>query len=51
MGRYRHVADDWASYWSRCSSCGNKYHDSDGGCGCEEYYEEEEEEEEEGGTK
>ena len=46
MGRYRNVPDDWDSYWSRCSSCGNKYHDSDGGCPCEDYEEEEEEEEE-----
>ena len=45
MGRLSgNVPDDWHSYWSRCSSCGNKYHASEGGCPCEDYEEEEEEE-------
>lgn len=30
----RNVPDDWDSYYSTCSRCGSKYHDSEGGCGC-----------------
>lgn len=28
------VPDDWDLHWHMCSNCGNKYHASDGGCGC-----------------
>ena len=42
---YMNVPDDWHSFWSTCGTCGSKYHDSEGGCPCEDYEEEEEEEE------
>lgn len=32
------VPDDWGSFWATCSRCGNRYHQSEGGCGCEDYY-------------
>lgn len=35
---YDNVPDDWDSYWETCSRCGNRYHASEGGCGCEDYY-------------
>ena len=44
---YMNVPDDWHSYWARCRTCGNKYHDSEGRCDCEDRKPEEEEEEEE----
>ena len=47
MGKYMNVPDDWHSYWARCRTCGNKYHDSEGGCDCADRKPEEEEEEEE----
>lgn len=36
----RNVPDDWDCYWSKCFRCGKKYHESEGGCGCEESYQE-----------
>ena len=32
----RHIPDDWGRYYSTCSLCGNRYHDSEGGCDCHE---------------
>ncbi len=35
MGRYGgNVSDGWGAYFTRCSYCGAKYHQSEGGCGC-----------------
>jgi hypothetical protein len=28
------VPDDWGSYYTKCSRCGSRYHQSEGGCGC-----------------
>lgn len=28
------VPDDWNRYYSRCPSCGQTIHASEGGCGC-----------------
>lgn len=29
---YSNVPDDWGSYYTNCSSCGARYHASEGGC-------------------
>ncbi len=28
------VPDDWGQFWAKCSICGRKYHQSEGGCDC-----------------
>ena len=30
----RNVPDDWDYYYRKCECCGEKYHLSEGGCGC-----------------
>jgi len=30
----RNVPDDWDMHWRRCEFCGQRYHASEGGCGC-----------------
>jgi len=29
----RNVPDDWDCYWTSCHTCGERYHQSEGGCG------------------
>jgi len=36
---YYNVPDDWGMYYSNCSFCGGRYHESEGGCGCHDYCE------------
>lgn len=31
---YENVPDDWGSYYTHCDLCGERYHLSEGGCGC-----------------
>lgn len=28
------VPSDWGQYWTNCRICGNRYHESEGGCDC-----------------
>ena len=30
---YYNVPDDWGCYFTTCSTCGTRYHESEGGCG------------------
>jgi len=34
MSGWGNVPDDWGCYFTRCSRCGTRYHESEGGCGC-----------------
>ena len=32
----RNVPDDWDCCWATCGRCGARYHESEGGCECED---------------
>lgn len=32
------MPSDWNSYYTRCSRCNSRYHQSEGGCGCLDDY-------------